>query len=295
MTFPKFEYLAPQTLDEAISILEEKGPEVRVMAGGTDLLVKMRQGLLKPRTVVSLKRIQGLDKISFDRKDGLRIGATALLADVASHPSVRSHYPAVAYAASETANVQIRNMGTVAGNLCNAAPSADNAPVLTAMGACVVLAGPRGERSLPLDAFFLGPGLTAREPSEILTEIRVPFPRPGTGTSYQHLSARGKVDISAVGVGVMLRVEGKTCREAGIILGAVAPTPLRARRTEKLLVGKSLTADLLERAGRSAAAESAPISDVRATASYRRKMVAVLTRRALSEAYERARRNAKKR
>jgi CO/xanthine dehydrogenase FAD-binding subunit len=288
MTFPKFEYYEPKTLDAALSLLAEKGEATHVLAGGTDLLVKMNHGLLKPKAIIAIKGIQGLHQIRFHAKKGLTIGATALLAEVASHHDIRRHYPAVAYAAQETANVQIRNMGTVAGNLCNAAPSADNAPTLMAMGAEVTLASLKGERRLPLDQFFKGPGLTAVEPGEMMTSIFVPVPPPKSGASYKHLSARGKVDISGVCVAAMVTLNGAGCREARIVLGAVAPTPMRATKAEGLLRGQPWTSELAEKAGDMAAKASKPISDVRASAAYRKKMVSVLTRRALEEAHERA-------
>ncbi len=288
MTLPKFEYLAPQSVSEAAALLKEKGEGAYLLAGGTDLLVKMNHGLLKPKCVVALKHIDGLKEIVYDEESGLKIGATALLAEVADHVDIKKHYPAVAAAARETANVQIRNMGTVAGNLCNAAPSADNAPSLMAMNAEVSIMGGTGERRLPLDRFFKGPGLNVLAPGEIMTAIHVPPPGADSGVSYQHISARGKVDISAVCVGVMVRMAGNECREVRIFLGAVAPVPMRAVKAEALLAGRELTDALINEAGAAAMEESQPITDVRSSAEYRKKMVAVLTRRALKEARDRA-------
>ncbi|VBB47756.1 FAD binding domain in molybdopterin dehydrogenase [uncultured Desulfatiglans sp.] len=288
MRMPKFEYHAPETLDAALQLLAEKGAGAHLLAGGTDLLVKMNHGMLKPKTVIALKGIPGLSAIKVDPQKGLTIGATVLLAEVAAHPDILRDYPAVAYAANKTANVQIRNMGTVAGNLCNAAPSADNAPTLVAMGGEAVLMGPKGERRLPLDRFFKGPGQTAMDPAEIMTAIHVPTPPPGAGVSYQHISARGKVDISAVCVGAMVTMDGNVCSEAAIVLGAVAPIPMRARKAEEILRGKEWSAELAREAAAAAEAEARPIADVRASAEYRKQMVAVLTRRALEEARARA-------
>jgi len=236
-----------------------------------------------------LKRIPGLDLIKVEREKGLTIGATALLADVAAHRQIKKFYPAIAYAASVTANVQIRNMGTVVGNLCNAAPSADNAPTLLAMDAQVTIMGVEGQRSIPLEDFFKGPGITALEPGEIVKQIFVPWPPPYSGVSYQHISPRSKVDISAACVAAMVTMDGKICREARVALGAVAPVPMRAKKTEKLLEGKELTKEILEQAGKQASRECKPISDMRASAQYRRLMVEVLTKRALAEAATRAR------
>ena len=210
------------------------------------------------------------------------------LADVASHPDILSYYPAVAHAASATGTVQVRNMGTVVGNLCNAAPSADNAPALIAHGAEALLMSASGMRCLPLDEFFLGPGQTAMEPGELFVHVSVPPPDPAEGASYHHISARGNVDLSAVGVAVLVRIEDGVCTKARVVLGAVAPIPMRAVRTEALLEGKRITESLAEEAGKCASEEARPISDVRASEYYRREMVAVLTKRAVREAVQRA-------
>ena len=288
MAQPRFDYFTPESIEDACRLRLEIGAGAFVLAGGTDLMVKVNHRLLKPEAFIGLKGIKGLDRISFDKKTGLTIGAMGLLADVASDPAIRRHYPAIAYAAGETANVQIRNMGTVAGNLCNAAPSAENAPALMALGAEVTLRGVNGERRIPLDHFFKGPGLTAIESGEILAAVHVPLPLPNSGASYQHISARGQVDISAVGVGAMVALNGRNCGEARIFLGAVAPVPMRAVKAEKLIMGKRLTPELIEKAGLQASRESKPITDVRASAEYRKMMAAVLTKRAIQEALKRA-------
>jgi len=288
MALSKFEYFAPLSVEEVLELLEMKGENARVMAGGTDLLLKISKGELKPGAVIGLKKIKDLDNISFNKREGLMIGATALLSDVASHPDMLREYPSIAYAASVTANVQIRNMGTVAGNICNAAPSADNAPSLMAMGAEVILRSTKRERKLSLDQFFKGPGLTAIEHGELLTGILIPPPLPHQVVSYQHISARSRVDIAGVCVSAMVRLNEERCEEVRVVLGAVAPTPMRARKTEELLKRKRLSDELIEKAGILASEESKPISDMRASAEYRKKMVAVLTTRALVEATERA-------
>lgn len=288
MRLPKFEYFEPKTLEAALSLLSEKGDGAHVMAGGTDIVVKMAHGRLKPKTIIALQKIEGLNEIGFDANQGLTIGATAPLAKVASHPYILEHYPALAYAAQVMANVQVRNMGTVAGNLCNAAPSAENAPPLMAMKAEVNVIGLRGERRIPLDQFFKGPGLTVMEHGEIMTSIFVPSPQPKSGASYKRISARCGVDIAAVCVGAMIALDGKICKEARIVLGAVAPVPMRATKAEDLITGQEWTHELVEKASAQATEESKPISDVRANADYRKKMVTVLTLRALEEAHERA-------
>lgn len=283
MRLPHFEYASPATLEEALALLDEKGPEAKVMAGGTDLLVRMKHGLLRPSAVINLSRIEELKTISYSPRTGLSIGAGAKLAYVASHPVVQRRYPAVAKAAEKTANVQVRNMGTVGGNLCNAAPSADNAPVLMAMGAKMEIIGRNGKRVVPLDEFFKGPRLTVLEHGEILRSIRVGVPPAGSRASYQHISARGRVDISAVCVGAFAVFDSGVCREVKIALGAVAPRPIRALEAEEILRGMPWTPELVLTASKKAADESRPITDVRASAEYRKQMVEVLTRRALLE------------
>ena len=284
MPAAQFDYIAPTTVHEAVAALVKGGRDTRVMAGGTDLIVKIRHRMLFPKCIVNLKRIAGLDAITDDKKNGLTIGATALLADVAAHKGIRRHYPTVAEAAGATANVQVRNMGTVVGNLCNASPSADNAPTLMAMAATVDLAGPTGSRSVLLDQFFQGPGITALKAGEIVTAVRVPPPVAGSGTAYHSLSQRGKLDCSAVGVGTMVILNGNHCTDARIIVGACAPVPMRTRAAEKMLIGKKMTDTLIRQAAQKASEETSPITDVRASAPYRWKMVSVLTIRALTDA-----------
>ena len=266
MPVARFDYIAPRTVDEAVAALVKGGRETRVMAGGTDLLVKIRHRMLFPRLLVSLKQIPGLDAITVDNQKGLAIGATALLADVAAHKGIRRYYPTVAEAAAATANVQVRNMGTVVGNLCNASPSADNAPTLMAMGATVDIAGPTGTRSVALDQFFKGPGITALKTGEIVIAIRVPLPPAGSGTAYHSLSQRGKLDCSAVGVGTMVVLKGDRCLDARLIVGACAPVPMRTRGAEKMLIGKQMTDTLIRQAAQAASEETSPITDVRASA-----------------------------
>jgi carbon-monoxide dehydrogenase medium subunit len=288
MSLPHFDYYRPKTIEEAVSLFQQQGAGARIMAGGTDLLVKMRHNVLKPKAVIALKGIDGLNRIHFDRRTGLTIGATTLLADVASHPQIRRHYPAVAQAAAGTANVQVRHMATVVGNLCNASPSADNAPTLLVMEAKVHIIGPRGGRCLDLNTFFKGPGLTALRPGEIVTAVAIGPPRSASGACYLHLSARGRMDCSAVGVGVMVERSGSRCRSVRIAVGACAPTPMRAFKAEALAAQAPFGKALVAKLAAAAEAETMPIDDVRASADYRRRMVNVLTGRALELAWQQA-------
>ncbi len=284
MPLPKFEYLSPSTLDEACNMLEKYGEKAKLKAGGTDLLIRMSNKVLTPEYIIGIKNIKGLDYIEFDDKNGLKIGALATLAQVASHPTIIEKYPAVAYAASVTATNQVRNMGTVVGNLCNAAPSADNAPALLALKAKAVLYGPKGERTVPLCEFFKGPGMTSMNSNEIFKEVVVPVPEKNSATVYKKISPRSKVDIAIFNVGVSVVVENNVFKDANIFLGAVAPIPLRAEKTEIFLKGKEANEENIYEAGKIASSEASPITDVRSTKEYRKIAVEILTRRTIAEA-----------
>lgn len=288
MGLSRFDYYAPETIDEACKLATEIGEGAMFMAGGTDLLIKVKRNMLDPKAVIDIKNIKELEEINFDEKNGLTIGATATLTSIENNTLIKEKYPAIADAAHATANVQVRNMGSVVGNLCNAAPSAENAPVLMAMGAQVTIVSQEGTKSIPLDEFFKGPGQTVLKQGEVITSVNVPIPPEGSGTSYQHISARGKVDISAVGVGAMLIMDGDICKDARIFLGAVAPTPIMAVNAQNVLKGNNITEELLQTAGLEASKECKPITDMRATAEYRTLMVAVLTGRAIDQSRQRA-------
>lgn len=285
MTLPQFTYLAPTSLAEACDLLREHQGKIKIKAGGTDMIVRLSHRAVKPDYLMSIRKIPGLDQISYDAKTGLTIGALALLRDVEINPDVLKHAPMLARAAHATATVQIRNMGTVMGNICNASPSADNIPTLVAMNAVIIGSDGKKEREIPIDEFFLGPGRTALAANEIATAIYVPATAAATGTSYQKISPRSKVDIAAVNIGAMLTLDAdKKCRSVRISMGAVGPTPLRGTKAETYLVDKEINAETLAEAGRLAAEDASPISDVRATREYRKLMVEVMTTRALNEA-----------
>lgn len=272
-----FDYFSPQSLAEAGVILARYDGEARAVAGGTDLLLKMKAGRLAPKAVVNIKRIPELRGLSFDGQ--LRLGALTTLEELKNSTLIREHYPSLAEAARTMASVQIRNLATVGGNLCNAAPSADLAPILIALGAVARIAGPGGERCVPLDEFFLGPGRTVLAPGELLVGLDLPPPE-GSALYLKH-SPREHMDIAVVGVGLALRLSEGRCRFVRVVLGAVAPVPLRVRQVEEALLGHSLTSGLIQQAARLAAEAAQPIDDVRGSAWYRRRMVAVLVRRGL--------------
>jgi carbon-monoxide dehydrogenase medium subunit len=284
-----FEYVAPASLREALEVLERYGGKARPLAGGTDLFLRMERGGWAPEVVVDLKGVPGLADIRYDAERGLGLGALALHADVAAHPVVREKYPALAQGAGWVGGPQMRNRGTVGGNLCNASPAADTAAPLLALDARVRLVGARGERTLPLEGFFTGPGQTVLAPGEILAEVLVPPAPARSGGDYQRRT-RTAMDIALVGAAAVVALDGgSVCHDVRIALASVAPTPLRAKAAEAVLRGKGLTPEQMAAAARAAAAEARPIDDVRATAAYRRAMVEVLARRALANALSRAR------
>jgi carbon-monoxide dehydrogenase medium subunit len=273
-----FEYFAPASIAEASDILARYEGSARVIAGGTDLLLKMKADRLAPKAVINIKRIPDLRGLAMNSQ--LSIGALTTLEELRRSPLVRQHFAALADAAATMASIQIRNLATIGGNLCNAAPSADLAPILIALRAVARIAGSHGERRVPLDEFFLGPGKTVLAVDELLAAVEVPPPN-GPALYLKH-APRECMDIAVVGVGLSLRMADQRCVEARLVLGAVAPTPLRARRAEDELIGGAPTPDRIARAARLAAEEAQPIDDVRGAAWYRRKMVEVLTQRGLT-------------
>ena len=285
MSLPQFKFLMPTSLSEACALLEKHQGKIKIKAGGTDMIVRLSHRAVKPDFLMTIKKIPDLNGISYSPKEGLTIGALALLREVEISPLILEKAPMLARAAQATATVQIRNMGTVMGNVCNASPSADNIPTLVAMNAKIVAASGSDEREIPIDEFFLGPGRSALKANEIAVAIKVPALADRSGTSYQKISARSKVDIAAVNIGALITLDktGK-CQAARISMGAVGPTPLRATQAEEFLLGKEITDETLAEAGRLAAEDASPISDVRASREYRKLMVEVLTTRALKEA-----------
>jgi CO/xanthine dehydrogenase FAD-binding subunit len=284
-----FEYVRPSSVEEACATLAGPPGEAKALAGGTDVLVQMKLGALRPRTVVSLRDVPGLDFVRPGAGGGLVIGAATPLATVEDSPLVREAFPAIAEAASFIGSRQVRGRATIGGNLCNAAPSADTAPILIVYDATAIVTDGRSERSVALADFFTGPGETVLRPGELLKAVSVP-PSAKTGFGKYLKTFRSAMDCCTVGVAVFADLEpgSSIVREARIALGAVAPTPIRARRCEKSLVGRVLDESLIARAGLEAAAEAQPITDLRASAEYRKVLVEVLTRRALTSAREAA-------
>lgn len=289
MLLPKFDYSKPKTVEEVCSLLSKYKEKARVIAGGTDLLIKMKDKSLTPQYLIGLTGVTDLNYIEYKGTEGLRIGALATINSIVHSPAVKERFGYLSDAAARMATPQVRNMGTVGGNLCSAAPSADLAPPLIALGAKLKLQSIKGNRIVALEDFFVGPGQTVLEADEILCEIQVPNQPPSTGGAYWKLSQRSAVDIAAVGVAASVTLgERGVCHDVKIVLGAVAPTPMRAKRAEEAIKGKRPEDGPISEAVRLAKEEACPISDVRSCSDYRTEMVGVLTRRALRQALERA-------
>ena len=291
MLLPKFEYHAPAGLDEALEILGRYGSQARVLAGGTDLLVNMKRKVMAPAHVVALDRLPGLADISSTRAE-ISIGARVTAASAAESRAIRKRLAVLAEGAGRLGSPLIRNLATIGGNLATARPAADTAPALMALGARVVLVSSGSEREIRLDDFFIGPGQTVIRPEEILTRVKVPAPEPGSGGGYVKLGLRRTLEISIVNVAAVITLGpgGRKIRAARVVLGAVAPTPIRSPRAEEALIGAEAGQKAFRRAGRAAALDARPITDHRGSAEYRKMVVEVLTRRALGRALKEARR-----
>ena len=285
-----FDYHAPTTLDEVVALLRRYDGQASVLAGGTDLLVEIKESMRKPAHLINLKRVPALDRLAYDPKEGLHIGALVKVRDIETSPDVQRHYAGLWQAARELGSVQVRCRATLAGNVCRASPSADTLPPLVADSGAVHLHGPDGARRVAAEDFFTGPGRTVMAPDEVVTAFTLPAPPARSGRSYIKHGRRKAMELATVGVAVALSLtDDGAVDDVRIVLGAVAPTPIRARRAEDMLRGERVSPGLLEVVSRTAMSESKPISDVRASAEYRRRMVGVLTQRAVEQALERAR------
>jgi CO/xanthine dehydrogenase FAD-binding subunit len=282
----KFQYRDPNSLPEVLKILETRDRTVKVLAGGTDLILLMKQGLVCPSLVVDVKQVSELNRLEWNSQEGLRLGAAVPLSRLLAFNELPKEFGILLQACSLIGSRQIKNRGTLGGNICNAAPSADSAPALLCLGAKAVLASSRGTRTMALDDFFLAPGKTALAEDELLVEIAIPTPPIRSAGCYLRHTAREEMDIAVAGAASFLTSapEKGRLQSVRIALGAVAPTPLRARGAEAVLVGKTVTPALVEKAAEQAAGEAGPISDVRGSAEYRRELVRVLVRRTLMRA-----------
>jgi aerobic carbon-monoxide dehydrogenase medium subunit len=279
------EMYQPTSLQEASRLLKENGPGGRFLAGGTDLVIAMKEKGLLPKYIVDLKRVPGLAGIRENSDGSMTIGALTTMYAIETSLVITKKYPFLAQSAAEVGSIQIRNRATIGGNMANATPSADVAPALIALNATAKIASTGGERTVSMEEFFRGPGQNVMNADEILTEITIPKTSPQWVGEYIKFSPRDMMDLAYIGVAVAYNLDnGKKCEGVRIVLGAVAPTPIRAKNSEALLEGKVLTEELAAKVGDEAARESKPISDVRSSADYRRAMVGVMTKRAILNA-----------
>lgn len=281
----RFEYHAPTSLEAAVKLLSAYGGEARVLAGGTDLLVKMKQRLIEPAYLINIKSIEALTRLEED-EDGVHVGAATRLRDIERSDLIREKLPLLHEAVRSIGSVQIRNMATMGGNLCNASPAADCAVALLALDAEARILGPEGLRTVPLGEFFLGPGRTVLKKDEMLVEVSMSHLPEDAGTSFLKVG-RTSLDLATVNIAVALRLMGEAVADCRIALGAVAPTPIKIGRVEEFLKGKEITGETLEAAARIVSEDIRPITDVRASAEYRRELSKTLTRDALTIASER--------
>jgi CO/xanthine dehydrogenase FAD-binding subunit len=289
-----FDYVAPQSVTEAVTLLSQNGNGARVLAGGTDLLVQMREARIKTSLIVDIKHIPEANELTYDPDDGLRLGAAVPCIRIYSDPAVAAAYPGLIDAVSMIGGVQIQGRATVGGNLGNASPAADAIPPLIVHRATCQIAGPGGSRQVPVEDFCTGPGQTVLQQGEFLVALHLPPPTPGFGAHYLRFIPRNEMDIAVAGVGASVMLDGSgTIQAARVALAAVAPTPLLVAEAGEALVGRQVS----DKAAREAAIEEAaeiardaarPISDMRGTAAQRKHLSLVLTRRALHKAIERA-------
>lgn len=282
------QYVAPKTLDEAVRAFAAAAGAGRILAGGTDLLVQMRNGVVAPGTIVDVKKIGELTSIEETKEGGFRIGAAVSGAVLREHPKVSKVWPGVVEATNLIGSTQVQGRATPGGNLCNGSPAGDSVPAMVAAGAIVTIQGPDGRRELPVEKVPKGPGRLNLEPGEIVVSFTLP-PRPkGSSDAYLRMIPRTEMDIAVVGCGVSLTLENGTCTAARVGLGAVAPTVLLVEEAAKALVGSKLDDAALAKAAAACSAACRPIDDKRGTIAYRTKVAGVLLKRTALIAAERA-------
>ena len=287
MRIPKFEYFCPSSIEEGCSLLYKHKTEAKILAGGTDLFVKMKKKEILPKVVISLKGIQKLDRIEWDDREGLRIGPLVTHEALVNHPIVREKFDFLSEACFKIGTRQVRNMGTLVGNLCNASPSSDASAPLLVLETKLKLVHLYGERVVPLEEFFIGPFQTILDPQEIVVEVQIPKPALSAVGSYQYIHKASSVGETLVGAAVLLVMDPKdsTCREGRIGLSSAAPTPIRAKAAERRLKGKRMDGKIVREVAQVASDEIQP----RSRPWYRREMTKVLVERAILQAMEKIR------
>ncbi len=282
---PPYRYLRPKNLQEAVEQLGRYGEEAKILAGGTDLIPMIRDCLITPKTMID---ISFLDELRYIREEGdmIKIGALTTHSEILKSPLINGKTGVLAKAEKVLGATQIRNRGTIGGNLCNASPAADTAPPLMVLNAKLKAISVEGERIIPIEEFFTGPRKNALKPNEILVEVQVSPEPEKSGSSFIKLGRRRALTLSVVSTAALIVMDGVKCRDARIALGAVAPTPVRAKETEKLLINKELNGEVISSAAEKVVEEINPITDIRGSAEYRKEMSKVLTKRCLLEALE---------
>jgi CO/xanthine dehydrogenase FAD-binding subunit len=286
-----FDYVAANSIDEVVSLLSEAGKPARILSGGTDLLVQLREGRKQAGLVVDIKRISEVNEIVYDPEKGLTLGAAVPCLKICGDPMVSRAYPGLIDGIRLIGGVQIQGRATVGGNLCNASPAGDAIPGLIVHQAQCVVAGPGGTREIPVEQFCTGPGQNTLSAGEFLVAVRVPPPAAGFGAFYLRFIPRHEMDIAVVGAaaGVLLSEDRSSFVSVRISLGAVAPTPLLVSEAGEFLAGKPVTPENILEAARLAQQAARPITDMRGTADQRKHLSLILTKRALQGALERAR------
>jgi carbon-monoxide dehydrogenase medium subunit len=291
MLLPKFDYQAPKSLREACSLLEEYGAKAKLLAGGTDLLVNLKKKTVTPEQIISLNKIKGLNEAMAKQGKGISIGPLATAAYLAENELARGPLQVLAEGAGRLGSPLIRNRATLGGNIVTARPASDLAPPLMALGAVLILKGKDGERELAVEKFFKGPGKTSIKPKEILSRIFIPETDGLAAGAYLKLGSRKTLEISLVNAASFIEIgPDLTIRQARIVLGAVAPVPVRAKTAEKFLKGKKPQGEndpLFREAARAAVQDASPITDHRGSAEYRQALIEILTARTLQSAYSR--------
>jgi xanthine dehydrogenase FAD-binding subunit len=286
-----FSYSAPTTIEQAAGLLSKANGRARILAGGTDIIVQLREGLRDADLVIDVKKIPELMELSYSPETGLRLGASVPCHRIYEHADISRAYAALADAARIVGGWQIQSRASIGGNLCNSSPAADTIPALIALGARAVIAGTSGQRDVPVEEFCTSPGKNILQPGELLVVLLLPAAQGNSGSAYERFIPRNEMDIAVVGAAawVSLSPDGKTIDRARIGLGAIAPTPQLAADASAWLGGKPANDDTFAQAGELAKKVTSPITDMRGTAEYRTHLVGVLVKRTLSRAVERAR------
>jgi len=285
-----FDYLEPKTIAEACALLKQHGSDAKVFAGGSHLTILMKQGLYQPKALVNIKKISELKGIKYEATEGLSIGALVTHREIETSPLVKEKFPVLCAAEREVANIRVRNMGTVGGNLASGEPLTDLSQIFISLDGKAKIAGPDGQRIIPIEELFVDFYTTSLAEDEILTQVMIPPLPARSGVEYIRFSSSSVVDKPSAGVAVRLTLEsgGETIQTAHIVLGCVGATPVRARNAEELVTGKQITPDLAQEAGSVASQECSPTSDLRGSEQYKRAIVRTLVKRAAGKAYERA-------